>query len=513
MLPPYYFDTAASDLVELYSQLDQVIIRDIVRRLTKVGDITATAKWQAERLQESGLLMDDIIQSVASMANASTAQIKAMFEDAGIESVQYDSKIYEAAGLTPLPLKQAPSAMQILQANIRKTAGYVQNLTMTTASTGQQAYIQAVTAAEMQIESGAFDYVSAIRKAVSDAAQAGSTVLYPSGHHDYLDVAVRRAALTGMSQTSSQISLGYADDMGCDLVETTAHPGARPEHQIWQGKVFSRSGKGYPDFVESTGYGSGDGLCGWNCRHSFYPYFEGLSGGAYPRDKIKGYNNQTVTVDDKKISYYDATQMQRNAERQIRASKRLLAAYNDGMKSSNEALQNAMKEDFAQTSVKLKQQEKQLRGFLHQTGLDRQREREQSLGFGRSQAQKAVWANKNIQFIKSDSSAKTTSGLPKRIDLPDEKIQHTVAVNLPKLHGVVPEGSSATDVYVMAGNGTSTPIRDLKRLYTQYPQAGSASGWQKKSGTVYSNYHHYVIHWYENNGFVPESEIKLKGAK
>lgn len=409
MLPPYYFDTAASDLVELYSQLDQTIIRDIVRRLVKTGGITETAKWQAERLQESGLLMDDIIQSVASMSNASVAQIKAMFEDAGIESVQYDSEIYKAAGLTPLPLKQSPSAVQILQANIRKTSGYIQNLTMTTASSGQQAFIQAVTMAEMQIESGAFNYIAAIRKAVSDTAQAGSTVVYPSGHHDYLDVAVRRAALTGISQTAANISLGYADDMDCDLVETTAHPGARPEHQIWQGKVFSRSGKKskYPDFVSSTGYGTGDGLCGWNCRHSFFPYFEGISSDAYPRDKIQDYNSRTVTYNDEKINYYDATQLQRSFERQIRATKRKLAGYDEGIKSADdEQLRNAMQENFNNSSVKLKQQESSLKDFLHQTGLDRQNEREQALGFGRSQAQKAVQAKKKVDIQRQNDILK-----------------------------------------------------------------------------------------------------------
>jgi hypothetical protein len=224
------------------------------------------------------------------------------------------------------------------------------------------------------------------------------------------------------------------------------------------------------------------------------------------------------------MSYYDATQRQRAMERAIRDTKRQAAGFDEAVKSAkDDTTAKAMKQEFDAAAIKLKQQESILKDFTQKTGFERERNLEQvaavktsvgkTVSFGRSPAQKAVWENKNVQFIKSDSSVKTTSGLPKRIDLPDEKIQHTVSVNLPKLHGAVPEGSQATDVYAMAGKGTSTPIRDLKRLYAQYPQAGPASGWQKKSGTVYSNYHHYVIHWYENNGFVPESEIKLKGAK
>lgn len=396
MLTPEYLESAPEGLVELYSQLDEAIVRDIVRRLVKTGKVTNMAKWQAEQVQGSGLLYDDVIHEIAKMSDASDQQVRALFEDAGIEALRYDFAIYEAAGLTPLPLRQSPAAAQVLQAGIAKTAGYLRNLSLTTAATTQTAYINAVTLAEMQVESGAFDYVTAIRNAVRDAAQAGTTVLYPTGHKDRLDVAVRRAGLTGVSQTAAQISLRYADDMDCDLVETTAHVGARPSHQVWQGQVFSRSGSGkHPDFVASTGYGTGPGLCGWNCRHSFFPYYEGLSSAAYPRDKIQEYNSRTVEYNGETMSYYDATQRQRGMERSIRETKRDLAGADEGMKNAPaESLKNAFQENFDAASVKLKQQESDLRDFVKQTGLDRQREREQILNFGRSPAQKAVWANK-----------------------------------------------------------------------------------------------------------------------
>lgn len=397
MLPPDYFDHAADDLLELYSKLDEAITRDIVRRLVKTGGVSITADWQIQRLQESGVLLDDIIRRVAQLTDASDQQVKALFEDAGVQAVEIDRGIYQAAGLSPPPLRQSLGAMQILQAGVQKTAGHLRNLSMTTAIATQQAYINVVTLAEMQVESGAFDYVTAIRNAVRTAAESGAEVLYPTGHRDKLDVAVRRATLTGVSQTTGKISEHYADEMGCDLVETTAHPGARPEHAVWQGKVFSRSGKHkeYPDFVASTGYGTGPGLCGWNCRHSFFPFFEGISASAYPREKLQEYENQTVQYNGETIKYYDATQMQRAAERQIRATKRELAGYDAGFKAADsEHLRNALNEQFQAAAVKLQRQKSQLDDFLGQTGMLRQDEREQVLGFGRSQAQKAVWATK-----------------------------------------------------------------------------------------------------------------------
>ena len=391
MLSPNYLDHVADDIVELYANLDQTIIKDIVRRLAKTGKITDTASWQIEMVQQSGLTYDTVISETAKMSSKSEDEIKKLFESSGVKSLDYDIKIYEAAGLSPTPLTLSPSAMQILIANITKTNSYLKNLTMTTANQAQQLYIQAATLAEMQIESGAFDYNTAIRNAIKNAAKEGAWIQYPPGHRDRLDVAIRRAVLTGVGQTAAQISIAYADDMGCDLVETTAHMGARPSHTTWQGRIFSRSGRHskYPDFVVNTGYGSGDGLCGWNCRHSFFPFFEGLSKSAYPRDLINSFETKKVKYNGKTITYYDATQEQRKIERSIRAAKRELAAYDEAIKQGID-----MQNDFNYISQLLKEREAKLIDLLNQTGLIKDTARQQVAGFGKSQAMKPFWANK-----------------------------------------------------------------------------------------------------------------------
>ncbi len=404
MLTPEYLDHCSDSVVELCSELDQIIIRDVVRRIMKTGHITSTAAGQILRAQGSGMLYDEIIAEVARYTNASKQQVQTLFEDAGIKSVEYDRAIYTAAGLSPPPLAMAPAAQRVLQAGLVKTSGYLQNLTKTTANGAQQTFIHAATIAEMQVDSGAFDYVSAIRNAVRTAIDGGEWVTYPSGHHDRLDVATRRAVLTGVNQTAAEVSLSYADDMGCDLVETTAHAGARPSHQTWQGQVFSRNGKSdkYDDFESATGYGTGAGLCGWHCRHSFFPFFEGLSKSIYPKAKLDEYKNKTVEYNGEKIPYYDATQQQRAMERAIRDSKRKAAGFDEAVKSAkDEPTAKAMKQEFDAAAVRLKRQEAALKDFTQQTGLLRQREREQVaatkaagkvVSFGRSPAQKVRFA-------------------------------------------------------------------------------------------------------------------------
>lgn len=394
MLSPEYYDRLCDDLIKLYADLDNAIISDIVRRIVKNGEITETAKWQAKQLQESGMVYDDILAEIASRTDATKNHVKMLFEDAGVQAVKNDNVVYKAAGLEGI-IKLSPAAMQTLNAGYAKCSGDLSNLTLTTANTAQQAYITACNNAYMQISSGAFDYNTAIRNAVKAATSDGTEVLYPSGHRDKLDVAVRRSVLTGVGQTCRQLSLINARDMGCDLMEITAHSTARPSHAQWQGQIVSLSGrKGYLS-LKDIGYGTGDGFGGWNCRHDWYPFFEGISVRNYAEERLREMNAKNIEYNGKKYTEYEISQMQRKFERDIRSLKREAVAYDTARNNApDDKVKQQFSDDFTAVSVKLKNKERQLRDFLEKTGQLPDNARTQVLGFGRSTAQKAVWAEK-----------------------------------------------------------------------------------------------------------------------
>lgn len=212
MLSPTYLDHCADGVIELYQRLDESIARDIARRLMKMGEITDTARWQAEQLQHAGLLFEDVVAEVAKYSGATETAVRRAFEDAGVQSVDAEIDQYLRAGINVPPIRQSERAWNILQAALRKTNGELHNLTLTTAVETQQRFIAACTLAEMQVSSGMLDHQTAVRLAVQDASGAGASVLYPSGHIDKLDVAVRRAVLTGVNQTCGKISLALAED-------------------------------------------------------------------------------------------------------------------------------------------------------------------------------------------------------------------------------------------------------------------------------------------------------------
>lgn len=206
MLSPEYYESCADLVVKQYAELENAIIRDIIRRMMKTGMVTESAKWQAEMLQEAGMLYNDIVQSIADRTDACAEQVKVLFEDAGVETVQIDNEVYREAGKVPVDIKQSPSMRQVLEAGYRKTLGLLDNLTSTMPSAGQRLYINACNHAYMKVTSGAFSYSEAIMQAVRDTAASGLKIIrYDSGHTDRIDVAVRRAVLTGVGQTCREI--------------------------------------------------------------------------------------------------------------------------------------------------------------------------------------------------------------------------------------------------------------------------------------------------------------------
>lgn len=372
MLTSDQFDSLTQPIIELYSEFEISIIRDIARRLKKLA--LDSAAWQTQRLTESGALYQNVLKELAKLTGQSEREIAQMLERAGVKAINFDDRIYKDAGLQPIPLNLSPSMLQVLQAGLNKTNGVINNLTLSTALTAQQDFFNHANLAYTQITSGAMSYNQAIRAAIKQVAAKGLTTIdYPTGHTDSLDVAMRRATLTGVAQTTGQLQMQRADEMGSDLVAVSAHEGARNKgvgpmnHESWQGKVYSRSGKHpkYPNFVEVTGYGTGPGLGGWNCRHSFFPFFEGISERAYSAQELRALNNKKVRLDGEKVDRYSASQVQREIERKIRFWKQQAAA----LDAAN--LENAKE------LAKVREWQARMRTFVNQTNLVRQRDREQ----------------------------------------------------------------------------------------------------------------------------------------
>lgn len=397
------YEPSADRIIALYQQLEDDILSAVIRRILKMGYVSEASKHQLEVLQAAGLLYDDIVQLIADRTDACTAQVKALFEDAGVQTVSIDNSLHEAAGALPIDIRQDSSTRQVLEAGYKKTLGTMQNLVSTTATQTQTAFIQTCDRIYMQVSSGAFSYQEAIMNALRALADTGAEVVYPTKHKDRMDVAVRRCVLTGVSQTAAAVSLRQAEDAGCYLMEITAHSGARPDHAKWQRQLVTITGKDAGKIIDGLrvftlseiDYGSGEGFKGWNCRHNWHAYYPGLSTPNYTPEELKKLDEPCISYNEKLYTEYEVSQMQRAQERRVRAWKRRCVTAQEGVQSAtDEATKATAKAEFDRSARYLKNNEAKLKDFCRQTGQDRDRFREQVLGFNRSTAQKAVHAAK-----------------------------------------------------------------------------------------------------------------------
>ena len=242
MLAPDYLDHAPDRLVLLFQQVEDDILRDVARRISKMEALTPTANWQLWRYEQTEALRQDVVKKLARYTGKSEAEIRRLMQEAATRAMEAEDEIYYHYGKEPTPFADNATLQALLNAGYQQTAGTFHNLTATTANTVSGQFEAALDRAHLKVSSGAFDYKSAVKSAVDSLADTMKYVTYPTGHTDTLEVAARRAVLTGVNQTCAKLQLERARQMGVRYVQVTAHGGARPSHAEWQGKIYALNG-------------------------------------------------------------------------------------------------------------------------------------------------------------------------------------------------------------------------------------------------------------------------------
>ena len=412
MLPPSYLDAMPDAFVQLAQQVEDEILQDVARRIGKMGTLTETADWQLWRYQQTEAVRENVVKLLAKYSGKSEATIRRLLKEAATEAMEREDAIYYHYNLEPTPFEESAALNNLLNAGARQTCGTWRNLTATTANTVSGAFEHTLDVAWGKVATGAFDYKTAVKQAVDSLADEMPEITYPSGHTDSLEVAARRAVLTGVNQTAGKLQEARMDEMNVEFVETSAHGGARPSHAEWQGRRFHRGGavdylgKHYPDFEQATGYGTGAGLCGWNCRHTFFAVFPELGDPpTWTEESLQELNARNIEYNGKLYTQYEVNQMQRARERNVRKWKKRYLA------------ESAAGSDTTDSAVRLKAARQSLSEFAKATGGRVDSARVSVSKFGRSEASRANWAAKGYEKQQKDAiiieNLRTAAKLPK----------------------------------------------------------------------------------------------------
>lgn len=371
-------------LEKQFYKLQDRIFSDIVRRIKKTGEITSTADYQINKLLILGNSTEFIEQELKRLLDTSYPEIWALYDKVcDWEYVRYKDT-YEQVNGKFIPLEENEQVQQWSQAVINQTHSELKNLTqsmgMTVNINGKavftplsEYYQTYLDRACLDIVTGAFDYNTVLRRVVKEMTASGirSIDYGKSGYSNRVPVAARRAVMTGVSQLSGQINEMVAKDLKTDIYEVTWHAGHRPSHW-WGGQVYS-----YQELQTVCHLGDGDGLCGWNCRHSYLAFIPGYSIRTYTPEQLQELEEkekQTIPYQGKNYTPYQAEQAQRKMETKMRAQRAYAKQLQQG---------KAKEEDVVAAKAKYLNTLHQYQQFSNKMGLSEQMERVYMDGLGR----------------------------------------------------------------------------------------------------------------------------------
>lgn len=342
MFTPTEIEALPSAMEQLYRSLQLNIMSDLTERLKANGEeITSAADWQINRLYELGVSKDEIDNLIQSTLDVSDDEIDRIYDEVVKSGYARNEELYTSKDKEYIPYAENKQLQQLVKAVKNQTKSEYRNITGSLGFAVRNAdntlsftpladfYQSTLDNGLIQIASGAVDYNTVLKKAVKAMTDSGlRTIDYASGWSNRVDVAVRRALMTGFNQVVAKVNEDNAEQLGTEYFEVSYHRGARPTHQVWQGRVYSKK-----ELETVCGLGTVTGLCGANCYHSYSPFIKGIDTPTYSDEELDRMNEEENTPKEyngKTYTAYEAQQRQRQLETAMRADRQKIELLTQG---------------------------------------------------------------------------------------------------------------------------------------------------------------------------------------
>jgi hypothetical protein len=384
MFTPSQLEQIPIELERLFLEFQQRAMSDIVRRIRINDEITRSADWQIYRLVQMGQSSEYIHQEIERLLMLTDKEVDNLYEKVIDAGYSHDEKLYKAVGVDFTPFKDNEPLQQLIRAvsaqtkqqlvNITQTLGFSTQMNNIRVFTPMAQYLQrTLDAAVLDVASGAFDYNSVLKRVVADMTKSGVRIVdYETGYYNRIEVAARRALMTGVTQVVNHINDSNARELNTDYFEASWHATARPTHQVWQGRVYSRK-----ELTNICGLGTVTGLLGANCYHSYYPFIPGISERQWTDEQLDEMNakeNAAKKYNGKEYTTYEATQRQRQLETLMRKQRQDIDLLKRG---------GADPDDIQTAQIKYHNTMDQYKRFSEEMRLPQQKERIYMDGLGK----------------------------------------------------------------------------------------------------------------------------------
>lgn len=385
-MTPDELEKLPKPLERIMRDLEISIMQEIIERIKAVAQITPVTDWLLMRITAIGMSKSKIKRLIGEAIRETDLRVDDIYEQAVSSDFIRNKEIYESVEKEYIPYEENKWLQQVVETARRQTKDSLrpmENITQTMGFnvpmggskkvfTPLSEYLErSMDKAMMGIVTGTKTYSQAVGDVIDEMTASGiRTVDYASGKSDRIEVAARRAVMTGVAQMTDKVNEKNAEELGTDHWEVDWHIGARNtgtgylNHQNWQGKVYSSA-----EMRTICGLGEMLGFAGINCYHIRFPFIPGISKRKYTDEWLAEQNrreNEKKVFRGREYDTYGALQYQRSLERSIRKQKQDVALL--------EAV-GADKEIITAAKCRLRLTNRTYTEFSKEMGLRQQRER------------------------------------------------------------------------------------------------------------------------------------------
>lgn len=316
----------ALDLIDSrYQKVIKKYLQKVGTTINRIGKLNQSSVNLLIQLRRMGVDVATIERELQKATRMTKRDIRTLFQKAA-EEAHTDARFeYVTKGIEPSAVRWE-ALVEVLW---MQSAGAMDNLARSTVIS--ERYRSIIDEAVQAVTMGATDYNSAIRSAVKQLGRAGIQVKYHSGAVKRLDSAVRQNVLDGVRQVQQKAQELIGEEIGADGVDITAHPNSAPDHEPVQGRRFDlenfrmmQSGFDFEDVDGKRYEGFKRPITQWRCRHLVYYILIGISRRMYTDEQLKKWeedNHKGVSIGGRKYTNYEATQLMRRLELEIRREK------------------------------------------------------------------------------------------------------------------------------------------------------------------------------------------------
>lgn len=315
-------------LIARFDDVNTFFITKVAEQVAKVGTLIPSTMDIIKIFSSMNEDIAEINRRLAKAMQKTIPELKRLYQDA-MDNLYTDPRFERALKETPLPASEKARLSHYAEAVSRQTAESMVNLSNTTLTS--QTYRQAVDNAILAVSSGMTDYKSATRRSIRELGYNGMQVHYPSGYHRRLDTALRQNIVDGTNQIAREGSRMMGEILGYDAYELSAHTRSAPDHEPIQGRVFLIAE--FEKLQHQEAFQDIDGhhyepirrpIGEWNCMHIPMSFSTEYSKRQYSDAQLAKWaeeNKKGCTINGKHYTTYEASQLMRRIETQVRREK------------------------------------------------------------------------------------------------------------------------------------------------------------------------------------------------